>query len=102
MKKHEVEMASWTTKLTECEMAKSSKVECRLKLDADCDRLRDQLKAITEQLEASWTRVEVAELAFCQLKEETTDCLRMQVEKCLHGFVMWKVQTLKWLKLDSL
>ncbi|OAE22652.1 hypothetical protein AXG93_328s1040 [Marchantia polymorpha subsp. ruderalis] len=67
-KKHEAELASWTTKLTECETA----------------------------------RAEAAELTFEQLKEETTDNLRLQVEKFLRGFVMWKVQTLKWMKLDSL
>lgn len=40
-KKHEAELASWTKRLTECETAKSSEFECKLKLDADCDWLRD-------------------------------------------------------------
>lgn len=37
MKKHEVELADWTKRLTDCELAKSSEFECRVKLDADCD-----------------------------------------------------------------
>lgn len=37
--------------------------------------------------------MEAAELAFRQLKE---------IERCLRGFVEWEVQTLKWIKLDSL
>ncbi|OAE24000.1 hypothetical protein AXG93_4541s1020 [Marchantia polymorpha subsp. ruderalis] len=48
IKKQEAKLTSWATKLTKCETAKSSKVECRVKLDADRDRLRDQLKAVTE------------------------------------------------------
>ncbi|OAE29953.1 hypothetical protein AXG93_669s1010 [Marchantia polymorpha subsp. ruderalis] len=43
-----------------------------------------------------------AEAEFRQLREETTDSLRLRIEKCLRGFVMWEVQTLKWLKLDLL
>ncbi|OAE20127.1 hypothetical protein AXG93_3818s1250 [Marchantia polymorpha subsp. ruderalis] len=48
MKKHEAELANWATKLTECEMAKSSEVKCRLELDANCNWLRNQLKIVTE------------------------------------------------------
>lgn len=88
--------------MTDCKLARSLEVKCRLKLDANCDQLRDQLKVVTQQLETSWTRAESAKFAFCQMKEETTDNLPLRVEKCLHGFLMWEVQTLKWLKLDSL
>lgn len=48
-KKHEAELASWTTKLTECETARSSGVECRLKLNADWNRLLAQLKMVEDQ-----------------------------------------------------
>lgn len=90
MKKHEVELASWT-ELIECQTAKSSEIKCRLKLGADCDRLRDQLKAVTKQLETLRTRAEAIELTFCQLKEETIDYLS------LRDFIMWEFQMLKWL-----
>lgn len=46
-------------------------------------------------------RTEKAEAAYRQLRDETTDKLRLQVEKCLHGFALWKLQSVKWLKLDS-
>ncbi|OAE22745.1 hypothetical protein AXG93_2035s1270 [Marchantia polymorpha subsp. ruderalis] len=65
-------------------------------------KLRDQLKTVEEQLETSRTRAKLAELAFRQLKEETTDSLRLRIERCLRGFVELEVQTLKWMKLDSL
>ncbi|OAE27922.1 hypothetical protein AXG93_3309s1190 [Marchantia polymorpha subsp. ruderalis] len=100
-KKHEAKLASWATKLTKCETAKYSEVECRLKFDADCDRLQDQLKTVEEQLE-SRTRAEAEELAFRQLKKETTNSFCLRVEKCLRGFEEWKIQMLKWMKLDLL
>ncbi|OAE27751.1 hypothetical protein AXG93_4476s1020 [Marchantia polymorpha subsp. ruderalis] len=61
-----------------------------------------RLKAVTEQLEALRTRVKEAEAAFCQLKEETTNSLRLRMKKSLCRFVMCKFQTLKWMKLDLL
>ncbi|OAE27498.1 hypothetical protein AXG93_3006s1000 [Marchantia polymorpha subsp. ruderalis] len=101
MKKHEVELADWAKRLLDCESAKSLEVKCRVKLDVDWDQLQNQLKAITKQLESSRTRAKESQLAFHQLKEETTDNLNLGVEKCLRGFVMWKVQTLKWLKFGA-
>lgn len=56
MKKHKVELADWAKKLTDCELAKFLEVECRVKFQADCDRLQNQLKAVTEMLEASRKR----------------------------------------------
>ncbi|OAE24824.1 hypothetical protein AXG93_367s1000 [Marchantia polymorpha subsp. ruderalis] len=63
-KKHKAELASWWKKLTECKTAKSSEIECKLKLDVDCDRLRDQLKTVEKQLEMLRIREEAAKLAF--------------------------------------
>ncbi|OAE29228.1 hypothetical protein AXG93_1614s1000 [Marchantia polymorpha subsp. ruderalis] len=77
-KKHEAKMASWAKRLIEGETAKSLEVECILNLDADFDRLRAQLKTVEEELETTQNRAKVAELAFWQLKEETTDNLRLQ------------------------
>ncbi|OAE18162.1 hypothetical protein AXG93_406s1300 [Marchantia polymorpha subsp. ruderalis] len=65
-------------------------------------RTQNQLKAVTQQLEASRMRAEEAEAAFHQMKKEKIDRLLLRMEKCLRGFVMWEVQTSKWLKLDSL
>lgn len=53
MKKHEVKLASWVKRLTDCKTAKSLDVKCRLKLDLDCDRLQDHFKAVMEQIETS-------------------------------------------------
>ncbi|OAE30919.1 hypothetical protein AXG93_1640s1020 [Marchantia polymorpha subsp. ruderalis] len=39
MKKHEVELANWKKRLMDCGTPKSFDVECRLKLDANCNRL---------------------------------------------------------------
>ncbi|OAE32383.1 hypothetical protein AXG93_3671s1020 [Marchantia polymorpha subsp. ruderalis] len=33
---------------------------------------------------------------------ESTDELKLRLEKCLIGFAMWGLQTMKWLKLDLL
>lgn len=46
--------------------------------------------------------MEKGETAHQQLRDEIIDGLRLRVKKCLHGFAMWEVQTLKWLKLDLL
>lgn len=102
MRKHKVELADWAKKLTDCKSAKSLKVECIIKFEADCNQLQNQLKAVTEQLEALRTRMKEAKAAFHQLKKDTTNSLCLRVEKCLRGFVMWEVHMLKWLKLDSL
>ncbi|OAE28820.1 hypothetical protein AXG93_2534s1010 [Marchantia polymorpha subsp. ruderalis] len=63
-KKHKAELTSWAKRLTECKTAKSLEVKCRLKLDADCDRLRVQLKTVEQKLEASRIRAKAAEWAF--------------------------------------
>ncbi|OAE30809.1 hypothetical protein AXG93_857s1110 [Marchantia polymorpha subsp. ruderalis] len=86
---------------------RAKKMKCevlRLNLakEKECRAEEERRIKVTEQLEASWTRAEKEEAAFCQLKEETTNNLRLREEKCPRGFVMWEVQTLKWLKLDSL
>lgn len=62
----------------------------------------EQLKLVVVHLKESRSRAEKAKVAYQQLRDETTDILRLRVEKCLLGFVMWEVQMLKWLKLDSL
>lgn len=54
------------------------------------------------QLEESRARAEKVKAVYQQLRDESTDSLRLCVDKCLRDFVMWEVQTLKCLKLDSL
>ncbi|OAE23168.1 hypothetical protein AXG93_1953s1280 [Marchantia polymorpha subsp. ruderalis] len=46
--------------------------------------------------------MEKSKEAYRHLRDETTDELRLHVEKCLREFAMWGLQTVKWLKLDSL
>ncbi|OAE27654.1 hypothetical protein AXG93_3286s1010 [Marchantia polymorpha subsp. ruderalis] len=47
-------------------------------------------------------RMEKAKEAYHQLRDKTTDGLKLRLEKCLTGFAMWGLQTVKWLKLDLL
>ncbi|OAE34719.1 hypothetical protein AXG93_700s1010 [Marchantia polymorpha subsp. ruderalis] len=46
--------------------------------------------------------MEKVEEAYRQQQDETTDELKLRLEKCLNGFAMWEMQTVKWLKLDLL
>ncbi|OAE22968.1 hypothetical protein AXG93_1384s1040 [Marchantia polymorpha subsp. ruderalis] len=41
---------------------------------------------------------EIEEEAYRHLRDETTDGLKLRLEKCLNGFAMWGLQTVKWLK----
>lgn len=54
------------------------------------------------RLEELQRRIEKAEAAYRHLRDETTDEMRLRVEKCLRGFTLWELQSVKWLKLDSL
>ncbi|OAE28068.1 hypothetical protein AXG93_3410s1110 [Marchantia polymorpha subsp. ruderalis] len=47
-------------------------------------------------------RMQKAEETYRQLRDKSTDELKLRLEKCLNGFAMWRLQTVKWLKLDSL
>ncbi|OAE18890.1 hypothetical protein AXG93_3022s1140 [Marchantia polymorpha subsp. ruderalis] len=38
--------------------------------------------------------------AYRHLRDETTDGLKLRLEKCLNGFAMWELQTVKWMKLE--
>ncbi|OAE32851.1 hypothetical protein AXG93_1409s1180 [Marchantia polymorpha subsp. ruderalis] len=50
----------------------------------------------------SQRRMEKAEEAYRELRDESTNELKLRLKKCLNGFAMWGLQTVKWLKLDSL
>ncbi|OAE35947.1 hypothetical protein AXG93_2094s1000 [Marchantia polymorpha subsp. ruderalis] len=102
IQKPEEELTSWAKKLADCESAKSSEVECRLRVESECRRLRKQLRKADMRSQESQRRMEKAEEAYRHLRNETTDELKLRLEKCLNGFAMWGLQTLKWLKLDSL
>ncbi|OAE33099.1 hypothetical protein AXG93_1913s2010 [Marchantia polymorpha subsp. ruderalis] len=54
------------------------------------------------RLQESQRRMEKAEEAYRHLQDETTDGLKLRLEKCLNGFAMWGLQMVKWLKLDLL
>ncbi|OAE18772.1 hypothetical protein AXG93_2396s1230 [Marchantia polymorpha subsp. ruderalis] len=91
--KHEEELADWAKKLVDCESAKSSEVECKLKVESDCRRLREQLGKAEMRSQESQRRMEKAEEAYRQLREESTDELKLRLEKCLNGFAMWGLQS---------
>ncbi|OAE22795.1 hypothetical protein AXG93_2035s1790 [Marchantia polymorpha subsp. ruderalis] len=100
--KHEEELKNCAKKLADCELTKSSKIKCRLKVESECRRLREQLGKADMRSEESRRRMEKAEEAYHQLRDESTDELKLHLEKCLNGFTIWGLQTVKWLKLDSL
>ncbi|OAE31233.1 hypothetical protein AXG93_1293s1100 [Marchantia polymorpha subsp. ruderalis] len=100
--KHEGELMDWVKKLANDEAARSLEVECKVKFELECGRLQKKLKLVAVQLEELQGRVKKAEMTHQQLRDKTTDELRLRVEMCLRGFAMWKLQTVKWLKLDLL
>ncbi|OAE35852.1 hypothetical protein AXG93_2354s1010 [Marchantia polymorpha subsp. ruderalis] len=62
----------------------------------------EQLSKAAMRLKESQRRMEKLEKAYRHLRDETTDGLGLRVEKCLQGFTMWGLQSVKWLKLDLL
>ncbi|OAE27649.1 hypothetical protein AXG93_3337s1120 [Marchantia polymorpha subsp. ruderalis] len=59
----------------------------------------EQLGKADMRSQESQRRMEKAEEAYRQLRDEITDGLKLHLEKCLNGFAMWELQTVKWLKL---
>ncbi|OAE22286.1 hypothetical protein AXG93_3674s1000 [Marchantia polymorpha subsp. ruderalis] len=94
VRKHEEELANWAKKLTDCESARTSEVECKLKVELECRWLWEQLGKEDMRLQESQRRMEKAEEAYRQLRGETTDELKLCLEKCMNGFVMWGLQHL--------
>ncbi|OAE29584.1 hypothetical protein AXG93_4003s1050 [Marchantia polymorpha subsp. ruderalis] len=86
--KHDKEVTNWTKKLGDCESARSLEVECKLKVQLECRRLREQLGKADMRLQESQRRMEKAEEAYRQLWEESTDELKLRLEKCLNGFAI--------------
>lgn len=95
-------LSNWAKKLVDCESARSSAVECKLKVKSECRWLQEQLSKAAMRLKESQRRMEKLEKAYRHLRDETTDGLGLRVEKCLQGFTMWGLQSVKWLKLDLL
>ncbi|OAE31203.1 hypothetical protein AXG93_4240s1020 [Marchantia polymorpha subsp. ruderalis] len=77
-------------------------VECTLKVESECKLLREQLGKADMRSQEWQRRMEKSEEAYRHLRDETTDEFRLRVERCLRRFAMWDLQTVKWLKLDSL
>ncbi|OAE33507.1 hypothetical protein AXG93_1467s1090 [Marchantia polymorpha subsp. ruderalis] len=102
VRKHEEELVNCAKKLTGCELARTSTVECKLKIESECRRLREQLDKADMRSQKSHRRMEKVEEYYRHLRDETTDGLKLRLEKCLNGFAMWGLQTVKWLKFTSL
>ncbi|OAE30324.1 hypothetical protein AXG93_4201s1250 [Marchantia polymorpha subsp. ruderalis] len=54
------------------------------------------------RLEESQKRMERREEAYRQLREESTDVLKLWLGKCVNGFAILGLDSVKWMKLDSL
>lgn len=57
VQKHEEELANWTKKLADCKSAKSLEVECKLKIESECQRLREQLGKADMRSQESQRRI---------------------------------------------
>lgn len=88
IRKHERELTDWTKKLTDCESAKTLAVECKLKVKLERRQLQEQLGKAAMRSEESRRRMEKLEAAYRHLRDETTDELRLRVEKRLRRFAM--------------
>ncbi|OAE23091.1 hypothetical protein AXG93_2590s1010 [Marchantia polymorpha subsp. ruderalis] len=62
--KHEGELTDLAKKLADCESARSSEVECRLKVESERRRLQEQLRKAGMRSEESQRRMEKAEVAY--------------------------------------
>ncbi|OAE30124.1 hypothetical protein AXG93_1112s1420 [Marchantia polymorpha subsp. ruderalis] len=62
--KHEGELTDWAKNLADCESARSSEVECRLKVELERRRLHDRLGKAAMRLEESQRRMEQTETAY--------------------------------------
>ncbi|OAE20198.1 hypothetical protein AXG93_3802s1110 [Marchantia polymorpha subsp. ruderalis] len=99
-------------RIVEAKMAEEALCSKILEIEGKCHmefRRAEELSAITGQLgkadmrsQESQRRMEKAEEAYRQLRDESTDELKLRLEKCLNGFAMWGLQSMKWLKLDLL
>ncbi|OAE20372.1 hypothetical protein AXG93_1992s1030 [Marchantia polymorpha subsp. ruderalis] len=85
-RKHEGEFTIWVKKLTDCESARSSEVGSRLKVKSKRRPLQEQLRKAIMRLKESQRRTEKGEATYRHLRDETTNELRLRVEKCLRGF----------------
>ncbi|OAE31832.1 hypothetical protein AXG93_685s1000 [Marchantia polymorpha subsp. ruderalis] len=72
-RKHKGELTDWAKKLADCESARSSEVECRLKVESEWRRLQEQLGKTAMRSEELQRRMEKAKVAYRQLRDETTD-----------------------------
>lgn len=81
--------------MADCESARSSGVEYKLKVKLEYRRLQEQLGKAALRSEESRRIMEKAEEAHRHLRDETTNELRLRVEKCLRGFPMWGLQSVK-------
>lgn len=66
-------MKNWAKKLTDCESAKSSENECRLKVESECRRFWEQLGKAEMRSQEWRRRMEKSEEAYRHLRDETTD-----------------------------
>ncbi|OAE21735.1 hypothetical protein AXG93_4700s1010 [Marchantia polymorpha subsp. ruderalis] len=87
---------SWAA---EKELRKSSEME---KLEADCNKMRSQRSAVEEQLIVVEAKVLEVKEKNQQLASQTDEALIEKVNRCLRGYVVWRIETLKWLKLRQL
>ncbi|OAE22952.1 hypothetical protein AXG93_2997s1160 [Marchantia polymorpha subsp. ruderalis] len=67
VRKHEEELANWAKKLSDCESARTSEIECKLKVESECRRLREQLGKADMRSQESQRRMEKTEHAYRQL-----------------------------------
>ncbi|OAE32090.1 hypothetical protein AXG93_2278s1710 [Marchantia polymorpha subsp. ruderalis] len=70
-----------------CEAVKSSKLESRERLDADCSELQSQVSAVEEQLIIAKAKLLETETMIQKLKGQTDAALCAKIDRCLRGYV---------------
>ncbi|OAE35514.1 hypothetical protein AXG93_2987s1010 [Marchantia polymorpha subsp. ruderalis] len=99
---HVAYLVAKAKELVECKAARSLKLEQLEKLEADCNEMRSQRSAVEKQLIAAEAKLLEVEEKNRQLARHTDKALTKKVNRCLCGYVVWQIETLKWLKLQDL
>lgn len=84
---HAAELALKAKELQDCEAIRTSELERRKDLDANCSKLFSQLSAVEQQLVATQEKLLEMELTIQQSEQRTDVALCARVDQCLRGYV---------------
>lgn len=99
---HAVEVAEKVNALKKCEATRILDQEVIERLEAKCNEMRCQRSSAKEKLCEMEAKLSEAEEKNMQLVTQTNDALIKKVNWCQRGFVLWQIETQKWLELRDL